>query len=374
MAVVTGALTLVSPVFGILVAMVAMAIPIMASQFLFGLVFLVAGIAMLQYLGGNDGRVFLIFLLAFIGAAFGPAWAAVVLAGYMLGTAEGAVTAALACVALQIAGVTMGWDQLGALATGGSPPACLDLTDLPEGLLYSGWAGEAMSSIDTESLIDTVTSVSRIPLFLIQPVLWGVGAAVAGSLRRPPEDPRRPVWSLVSVVAGVGATAMASDIALALLGGPESETSLFGVALASMVLAGVVVAVSEWVFPPVATHDPRVTAAGSMRAEDADVDELLRFIATAEDKLAIKHTTHAVVMITDMKSFSVMTEEEGSATSAKLVQRHRDLLIPVIMEHGGSGKSTGGGGLLAAFRLTEAGTVIRCSDAEGPAGIQPQPS
>ena len=83
--------------------------------------------------------------------------------------------------------------------------------------------------------------------------------------------------------------------------------------------------------------------------EDADVDELLRLIAGAEDELTSKHTTKAVVMITDMKSFSKMTEEDGSVTSAKQIQRHRDLLLPLINSYGGKGKSTGGDGLVAAF-------------------------
>jgi class 3 adenylate cyclase len=54
-------------------------------------------------------------------------------------------------------------------------------------------------------------------------------------------------------------------------------------------------------------------------------------------------------MITDMKAFSAMTEEDGSILSAKTIQKHRDLLLPVIEQHGGHGKSTGGDGLVAAF-------------------------
>ena len=50
-----------------------------------------------------------------------------------------------------------------------------------------------------------------------------------------------------------------------------------------------------------------------------------------------------------MKSFSRMTEEDGSLLSAQAVQRLRDLLLPVIIAEGGSGKSTGGDGLVAAF-------------------------
>ena len=42
-------------------------------------------------------------------------------------------------------------------------------------------------------------------------------------------------------------------------------------------------------------------------------------------------------------------QELGSTETARLVQRHRDLLLPIIERGGGHGKSTGGDGLLAAF-------------------------
>ena len=86
-----------------------------------------------------------------------------------------------------------------------------------------------------------------------------------------------------------------------------------------------------------------------MAAEDEDVDELLRLIATAEEKVATQYTSVKTVLITDMKSFSPMTEEYGSALTAKAVQRHRDLLLPAIQRHGGQGKPAGGDGLIAAF-------------------------
>ncbi|HEX9092464.1 MAG TPA: adenylate/guanylate cyclase domain-containing protein, partial [Coriobacteriia bacterium] len=46
---------------------------------------------------------------------------------------------------------------------------------------------------------------------------------------------------------------------------------------------------------------------------------------------------------------SRMTQELGSTETARLVQRHRDLLLPIVEKEGGHGKSTGGDGLLAAF-------------------------
>jgi class 3 adenylate cyclase len=118
--------------------------------------------------------------------------------------------------------------------------------------------------------------------------------------------------------------------------------------IASLVLCVAYVAVSEFVFKP-QVIDVRM-GAPSLHAEDADVDELLRVISNAEDTLAAKHTVESTVLITDMKSFSAMTELDGSVLTAKAIQRHRDLLLPIVARNGGSGKSTGGDGLLAAFQ------------------------
>ncbi len=51
----------------------------------------------------------------------------------------------------------------------------------------------------------------------------------------------------------------------------------------------------EWIFPPVVRKPTPAVRPGTMSAEDADVDELLRLISTAEDQLASKHTrrTHS---------------------------------------------------------------------------------
>ena len=69
-------------------------------------------------------------------------------------------------------------------------------------------------------------------------------------------------------------------------------------------IAVVFVAVWERVFPVAVKTPAPVARRVSMASEDADVDELLRLIATAEDKLATQHTSTKVVLITDMKSFS----------------------------------------------------------------------
>jgi class 3 adenylate cyclase len=120
--------------------------------------------------------------------------------------------------------------------------------------------------------------------------------------------------------------------------------------VASALVAAAFVALAEWVFPLL----PKAEAGlPSMRAEDAEVDELLRMIANAEEALEDRHSMDAAVLITDMKSFSRLTQEQGTVATAKMIQRHRDLLLPIASSCGGHGKSTGGDGLVAAFHSTE---------------------
>jgi class 3 adenylate cyclase len=163
--------------------------------------------------------------------------------------------------------------------------------------------------------------------------------------------------SLVASVAGVSIAALTSFAVLTSFRLERPSGVLALQAAISVLIAALGAVVWDRAFrisQPAATQGAADRAElRGMSAEDADVDELLRLIATAEDKIANQHTTHGVVMITDMKSFSRMTEEEGSFVTAKAVQRHRDLLLPVIESHGGKGKSTGGDGLVATFDSAE---------------------
>ncbi len=126
--------------------------------------------------------------------------------------------------------------------------------------------------------------------------------------------------------------------------GPVATSRLLATAAVSLPLALAGTAVALLVFP-----ERSISLGTAAPAAPRDVDDLLRTIAAAEDELASRHNTEAVVLITDMKSFSAMTEEIGSVESAKIVQRHRDLLLPIIASHRGKGAPTGGDGLVAAF-------------------------
>lgn len=347
------ALSLVSPGIGVVAVIIALTPPIAASNIIVGAIFLVVGLSATKYLAEDDAAVFLVIALAFIGSRLGVGWAFAALAGYVLGASEGAIAALVACAVLEVAGVLTGVPAAGILATGGSDAGrVLAFGTAPEGALAFSWVVPAAKAVEPQRIADSFSSVSHVALLVVQPLLWAGAAAVAGALRRGPDDPRRAITGL-----GVGALATTllagtSIAAMTLLNGPAGLAGMLSAAGLSLAVTLAGIAAWEWVFPPLpprpAAEKPGPAATG-MSAEDADVDELLRLIATAEEELATKHTVETTVMITDMMSFSRMTEEDGSVVSAKMIQRHRDLLLPVIDRHGGHGKSTGGDGLVAAF-------------------------
>ena len=354
LALVAGALALASAEIGVLAAVVALSLPVIAVQPIIGLGALIFGVVAVRYLGADGGRVFLIVGVSVVGAFFGPVWAGVALAGYLLGAGEGAIAAAVACVVIEALGIGLGRQGIGVVLTGGPAAALLsfDAAAMPPTMLSAAWLKASFSALGADSVNAVVGGFAGItsPLVLVaQPVVWATGAGVTGLLRREAQRRSNPILGVSSSLAGVLIAAAGTALVFTLASVPVPWVPLM-VALASSGAVAVLFAFFwERYFPleriaPVAP--PRRM---NMTSEDADVDELLRLIATAEDKLASQHTTTKVVMITDMKSFSRMTEEDGSVATAKAIQRHRDLLIPIISGNGGSGKSTGGDGLVSAF-------------------------
>jgi class 3 adenylate cyclase len=249
-------------------------------------------------------------------------------------------------------GVALGRPMIGATITGGSGHALVSFANMPDSLLSGAWVAKSLTSLDSRAVAKTIDGFAKLshPLVLfLQPWLWALGAMAAGTITENAHKRKSLLLSMAAVCAGAAIPAL-GGAALAAALGLRVPWDWVGISLLSSLLVAVVfVVVWERVFPPlkvVAKIPPRKA---SMATEDADVDELLRLIATAEDKLATNHTSVRVVMITDMKSFSRMTEEDGSVATAKAIQRHRDLLLPVIQRHNGFGKSTGGDGLVSAF-------------------------
>jgi class 3 adenylate cyclase len=358
LAAVAGVLALATPELGVLVAVVALCLPMIAAQPVLGLGALVLGVVAVKYLGADGGRAFLVLGISVLGAFFGPVWAGAALAGYLLGAGEGALAAAVACVVIEALGIGLGRPAIGVVITGGPPAALLSFDHMPTTMLSAAWLRESFAGISSASVNRAVAGMSGVtrPLALVvQPALWAAGALTAGLVRAEAERRRSSGLNLVAVVAGVSVLALGTVFVFSLASVPVPWSPLVLAFASSAAIAVAFVAVWERVFPAALMAPAPAARRVSMASEDADVDELLRLIATAEDKLATKHTSTKVVLITDMKSFSTMTEEDGSVATAKAIQRHRDLLIPIITSEGGKGKSTGGDGLVAAFDTAVSG-------------------
>lgn len=358
-----GALMLFAADLGVLVAIIIVALPIMAQNVLLGAVILVLGIAITRFVGSDGSQAFLLVATAVIGAFLGPVWVAPVIAGYLLGAGEGAVAAAIACVTVEVIGILLGGDTylVGTIAgtPGIKPMLDFSAQSVPANMFSMEWVKSSFGSFGPQSITemkDYILATKQVPVLVAQPILWGVAAALTGALTRFGRK-RKMVWmSFAAAGAGILVIAIASGAAVKALGGEAPKGIALGV-LTSLVLAEIVVFLLDRVFIRQATKQKKAPSAMSMAAEDADVDELLRLISTAEERLASQHTTEKTVMITDMKSFSRMTEEDGSMLTAKAIQKHRDLLLPIVQRHGGHGKSTGGDGLVAAFDSAEQAVI-----------------
>lgn len=330
----------------------AAGLPVFAASALAGVAFLIIGFAGVQYLGSDEVPVFVFAGAAVAAALLGPVWAVPVLAGYVLGKSRGALAAAGVCALLEVAGIMFGRDSIGVVFIGAAKPL-LAFADNPKNLLTFSWFVPALKAIagpGAKALWAGLAKIDKPAMLALQPASWAVVAYVAGRMRRPADDKRQLPMSAAAVVTGVAVAAVTSVGAATIGGAPLENPALAWAAVSSLLAAGVGTLLWDRAFKVLPKPGvPRAAEPRSMAEEDADVDELLRLIATAEDKIATRHTTEAVVMITDMKSFSRMTEEEGSFVTAKAIQRHRDLLLPVIESHQGHGKSTGGDGLIASF-------------------------
>ncbi|WP_428268067.1 SUMF1/EgtB/PvdO family nonheme iron enzyme [Haliangium sp.] len=88
---------------------------------------------------------------------------------------------------------------------------------------------------------------------------------------------------------------------------------------------------------------------GARAAQDAGpVDELLRARADLEDSLR-RYQRFCAVLFTDIEGSTEYFTRKGDLAGRLLVQRHDDLLFPVVEEHGGRVVKTTGDGMLAAF-------------------------
>ena len=342
-----GGAALASPASAALALVTLASLPVIVSDLVVGVVLLICALALTQYLAFGRATAFIMFALGILAVRFHAEWAFAALAGYLLGRGHGALTGASICLALEAAGLALGVPSIGSVVTGGSAPALFQAAAAPTGGPTVQWLAQAIDVAEPSRIWATISAANNMEFLVTQPLIWGAGGMIAGGSRA-----GDPLWRPLVLAAGGVTAILGGNLALDLLqGGPLSFGLYALTGAASAAFAVVTTGITARFFPLTPLQEPRV--AGPAATAPSDVDGLLRVIASAEDQLTSQHRTNAVVLITDMKSFSALTEEIGSLESAKLVQRHRDLLLPIVAAHAGHGQATGGDGLVAAFETSE---------------------
>ena len=317
---VVGLLALMSAELGVLASVTVLCIPLIAAQPVLGLAGLVFGIVAVRYLGADGGRAFLVVGISVLGAFVGPIWAGVALAGFLHGSGEGALAAAVACVVVEGMGIGLGRQTIGAIITGGPPAAIVSFEHMPATMLSAVWLREAFSTLSPDTVNRVVggfAGISQPLMLVVQPVIWAAGAGAAGMVRAEAKRRRSLPLNVAAVATGTAVPAIGSLVVFTIAEIAIPWTAFSIALLSSLAVAIAVALVWERMFPLEAVAQPASAQRVTMSSEDADVDELLRLIATAEDKLASQHTTQKVVIITDMKSFSTMTERMAALRRQK---------------------------------------------------------
>jgi class 3 adenylate cyclase len=364
-----GIAMLLSPVAGVAVYIVAVALPLAWVNPLLAAIAVVLGFAGIGVLAENGAAWFFIIALAPIAARAHVSWTIPLLAGFYLGGVEGFVGGLLACVALELMALLLGFRTPGVIA----PTIHKTLGDVyhmrgaAPGLTSLAWLPNRL--LDLNVMQGTVAWLARLftghPSLSLQPAIWGAAGAIGGVTMD--KRPRRN--AIIIILLAIGIFAGMTGLAQTHLSGPRPPLYLYaayGIASAVLALMWMVVAVrlaaaKRGIVPTPAEAAAGVgvaatafagangAAAAAEKQSEQDVVELLRTISMAQDAIKEKFTQTATVLLTDMKEFSKMTHEQGSLPSAATVQRARDLLEPVIEARNGHGKPTGGDGMVAAF-------------------------
>lgn len=245
------ALALATPEVAVILAILALCIPVIAANALVGVAMAIVLFSAEHFLGRGGGTVFILAGLAFVGAFFGPAWAAAALAGYLLGASEGAVTAAMACGMIELLGILTARSAVGVVPTGGSGRAAVAFSHMPDTLLSSRWIGPAFGNVSPAGLrtVGDAFAHAQYPMALVLQVLgWGVAALAAGTLLA--RMPRKGLWAGLGAVSAGVAVAWCTDAFIRLVmgvGGPSASTATLA---SSLVVVWVFVAVREGIFAP----------------------------------------------------------------------------------------------------------------------------
>lgn len=342
--------TLVSTKAGIVCYVLVIGVPIFYANPVLGVVFVVAGLVAMPLLVLHEGVPFFLLSGTVLAAAVHAEWAIPVLAGLYLGTGEAVAVGIVAAIGVELAGSLSGHRFVGTMfANGATPLLKLDAARMPlSGGL--GWISARYGAMPVWRLGAEIFRSFTTIAMILQPPLWGGAAAVAASLEK-------TEWKrmLGAAAGGLGLLFVGQAMIVRLpgppvLGGGELVATLAGSVAVTAVVIGLATFVDErWGAALPVTYYSQAPVAEQV-PQESDVVDLLRTISRAEEQIRDEFTQNATILLSDMKEFSRITHEQGSIPSAKTVQSHRDLLMPIIEHSGGTAKATGGDGIMAAFQ------------------------
>jgi hypothetical protein len=334
-----GVLALLSPPAAVVAFVAVTAAGVATANITLGLFLMLVGISASPWLArGGATRFFLIVgpVLLTLGHA---EWAPVAVAGFLLGSGEGAGTAVAACLLLEVVGFALGRPLLGAQASGGTASMMRVFSSgRPPSLSVETFVAQ-IRAFDGSALLVKMMLVRNGLLLIVQPLAWGAGAAVASVVgTRFKERDLRVVGAGAAAVAGTATVAAGVAAAAWLLHSPVSLMVVAITGAASLVLAAAWLLTWEGLFTsvpaPVLPADGRPLQATPTFT--SPVDELLAQLAVAALRPGVVTVPTAVLVAEAFPTPAPGTPDPLASTAT-------------VLESYGARGTSGRGALVAAF-------------------------
>ncbi len=248
-AVAAGAISVFSPPAAVIAAVIAVSVPVLTANFVVGLVLLLAGLSATVWLGSRGALRFLLIAGAVALLPIHAEWSMAIVAGYLLGAVDGALTAAIACVLIELIGLVAGFPSLGAQATGGVASIVRSLTAAAPVAFSVARLSAAARGFDLGSLPAAVLRAQSTILLIAQPAAWALAGVIAGLVGdRFSKMNERVIGALVAAAGGAVALTVFIAVAGGLLQSPAGLAMIVMTGGASVVVALAWLLIWELVF------------------------------------------------------------------------------------------------------------------------------
>ncbi len=262
-----GGVSLLSPSIAAAATVVAVSVPVLYANIVVGLPLLVVGLATVPWLGRRGALRFLLVASAVALIPIHAEWTVAIVAGYLLGAAEGAAIAAVGCVLIEGVGIVAGAPTLGAQATGGVVSLVKPLTAGTPAVVSVEGLLAATRHVDLGGVPAVLLQTRDLVLLVFQPTAWAVAAAVTGLVgARFARIEQRMTGALVASASGAGTVTLLMAVAAWFLHSPAALPTILITGGISVVVALVWLVIWEWLFKREVVETADRTPAGPAQA------------------------------------------------------------------------------------------------------------